>query len=140
YGLEMMLLNLGSAALLAGDLDGSKPLFVEAVQIAHQIDDRVAQYYLLDAIGCHAALTRQARLAAQLLGAAETVRTEIGANIMPFLVPSLAQAKELAVAALGETRFEAEYEAGKSLDPDAAGNIPLRKPPPSRGRTGAELA
>src|SRR5215469_14277209 len=131
YGLEMMLLNLGCAALLAGDLEGPKPLLSEAVRIAHQIDDRVAQYYLLDAIGCHAALTRQARRAAQLLGAAETVRTEIGANVMPFLTPSLAQANELAVAALGATRFEAEFESGKRMDLDAAVSLALGKPTPS---------
>ena len=55
YALEMMLLNLGSAALLDGDLDEAKPLFAEALRIARQIDDRVAQFYLLDALGCHAA-------------------------------------------------------------------------------------
>jgi DNA-binding CsgD family transcriptional regulator len=137
YGLEMMLLNLGSTALLAGDLDGSQPLFAESLRIAHQIDDRVAQYYLLDAIGCHAALTRQARLAAQLLGAAETVRTEIGANVMPFLAPSLAQAEELAAAALGATRFKAEFEAGKRVDLDAAVNLALGEPAPSADGTGA---
>jgi hypothetical protein len=40
YVLEVMLLNLGSAALIAGDLDESKPLLAEALRIAHQIDDR----------------------------------------------------------------------------------------------------
>jgi hypothetical protein len=47
---------------------------------AHQIDDRVAQFYLLDAFGCHAALSGQARRAAQLLGAADTARAEAGAT------------------------------------------------------------
>ena len=124
----MMSMNLGSAALLAGDLEGSKPLFADALRIAHQIDDRVAQYYLLDGLGCHAALTRQARLAAQLLGAAETVRTEVGANVMPFFAASLARAKELAVAALGATRFQAEFDAGKRADRTAAVQLALGEP------------
>jgi hypothetical protein len=47
----MMLMNLGSAALTAGDLDASKPLFSRALRIARQIDDRVAQYDLVDAPG-----------------------------------------------------------------------------------------
>jgi DNA-binding NarL/FixJ family response regulator len=128
YGQEMMSLNLGSAALLAGDLEGSQPLFEESLRIAYQIDDRVAQYYLLDAIGCHAAHTRQARRAAQLLGAADTVRTEVGANVMPFLAPLLAQAEELAAAALGATRFKAEFEAGKRMDLNAAVNLALGQP------------
>jgi predicted ATPase/DNA-binding CsgD family transcriptional regulator len=128
YGLEMMSMNLGSAALLAGDLEGSKPLFAESLRIAYQIDDRVAQYYLLDGLGCHAALTRQARLAAQLLGAAETVRAEVGANVMPFFAAPLARAKELAVAALGAARFQAEFDAGKRADRDAAVKLALGEP------------
>jgi predicted ATPase/DNA-binding CsgD family transcriptional regulator len=128
YALEMMLLNAGSAGLLAGDLDGSKPLLTEALRLAYQADDRVAQFYLLDASGCHAALSGRARLAAQLLGAADTVRTEAGANVMPFLAPLLVQARELAVAGLGATRFEAEFEAGKRLDRDTALGLALGKP------------
>jgi predicted ATPase len=77
YALEMMLNNQGFAALAEGDLAQAKPPFVEALRIAHRIDDRVAQYALLDALGCHAARSGQARLAARLLGAAETVRTGV---------------------------------------------------------------
>jgi len=128
YGLEMMLLNLGSAALLAGDLGGSKPLLAESLQIAQQMDDRVALFYLLDAFGCHAALSGPARLAAQLLGAADTARTEVGANVMPFLAPLLDQAGESAAAAIGATRFTAEFEAGKSLDREAASALALGEP------------
>ena len=128
YGLEMMLLDLGSAALIAGDLGESKPLLAESLRIAHQMDDRVALFYLLGALGCHAALSGRARLAAQLLGAADTVRTEVGANVMPFLAPLLDQAGESAAAALGVTRFTAEYETGKSLDRDAASALALGEP------------
>ena len=128
YGLEMMLLNLGSAALIAGDLGESKPLLAESLRIADQMDDRVALFYLLDAFGCHAALSGQARLAAQLLGAADTVRTEVGANVMPFLAPLLAQASESAAAALGATRFTAEFEAGRRLERDGASALALGKP------------
>ena len=124
----MMLLNLGSAALIAGDLGESKPLLAESLRIADQMDDRVALFYLLDAFGCHAALSGQARLAAQLLGAADTVRTEVGANVMPFLAPLLAQARESAAAALGTTRFTAEFDAGRRLERDEASALALGKP------------
>ncbi|MGN6174432.1 MAG: LuxR C-terminal-related transcriptional regulator, partial [Streptosporangiaceae bacterium] len=128
YGLEMMLLNLGSAALIAGALDEAKPLIAESLRIAHQIDDRVAQFYLLGACGCHAALSGQARHAAHLLGAADTVRTEAGANVMPFLAQLLAQAGESAIAALGAARYTAEFDAGKRLDRDTALALALGKP------------
>jgi predicted ATPase/DNA-binding CsgD family transcriptional regulator len=127
YGLEMMLLNLGSAALIGGDLGAAKPLLAESLRIADRIDDRVAQFYLLGAFGSHAAQSGQAELAAQLLGAADTTRTEVGANVMAFLAPSLTQAEESAVAKLGATRFAAEFEAGRLLDRAAAFELALGK-------------
>jgi predicted ATPase/DNA-binding CsgD family transcriptional regulator len=130
YVLEIMLLNLGSAALLAGDMGAARPLLAEALRMADQIDDRVAQFYLLGAFGCHAAVSGQAKLAAELLGAADTMRTRVGANVMPFLAPSLDRAEKSAAAALGAARFEAEFEAGKRLDRDAALGLALGKPAP----------
>ena len=73
YGLKTWLMHLGMAALMAGEVGASKPLFVEALRIAHQIDDRVQQAYLLDALGCHAARIGKARRTAQLFGAADTI-------------------------------------------------------------------
>jgi predicted ATPase/DNA-binding CsgD family transcriptional regulator len=143
YGLEMMLLNLGSESLLTGDLEGSGPLLTESLRMARQVDDRVAQYYLLDALGTHAALRRQARLAARLFGASSTVRTEAGAREMPFFAPLLAQGKESARTALGAAKFEAEFEAGKRMDRDEALDLALGKPdPPTAGasRTGPSQA
>jgi predicted ATPase/DNA-binding CsgD family transcriptional regulator len=134
YTQGIMLLNLGSAALHAGDLDEAGPLLAEALRLAHGIDDRVAQFYLLDALGCHAALTGQARRAAQLLGAADTVRAEAGANMMPFLAELLDRARKGAVAALGEARFQAAFEAGQRLDRDGA--LRLAVGDPARDGTG----
>src|SRR3989442_1699625 len=78
---QIMLLNLGSAALLDGDLGQARPLLTEALRIAQQIDDRVAQFYLFAALGCHAAQAGQARLAARLIAAADAERTGAGANV-----------------------------------------------------------
>lgn len=125
YALEMMLTNQGAAALFAGDLDASKPLYAEALRIAHQIDDRVAQYYLLDVLGSNAASSGQAHLAARLLGAAETIRAGIGASVMAIVIPLLAQAEASAIAALGASKFEAEFKAGKHLSRDAALDLAL---------------
>src|SRR5262249_50404799 len=100
----------------------------EALRMAAQFDDRVAQFYLLGAFGCHAALSGQARLAAKLLGAADGERGRVGANVMPFLAPALVQAEESAAAKLGAARFAAEFEAGKLLDREAAFGLALGKP------------
>jgi len=125
YGLKTWLMHLGMAAFIAGELGASKPLFAEALRIAHQIDDRVQLSYLLDALGCHAARSGQARLAAQLLGAAEPVRTGAGARVMPFLAPLMGQAEASAIAALGASRFEADFKAGSRLSRDAAVRLAL---------------
>ena len=111
--------------MIGGDPHESKPLLTQALTIARQLDDRVAQAYLLGAFGCHAAFAGQARLAAQLLGAAEDAQTGVGANKMPFLAPSLARARECAVAALGVIRYQAEFEAGRRLGRDAALGLAL---------------
>src|SRR5439155_23013727 len=67
YRLDMMLMNRGLSALLAGDLVESKPFFMEALQHAREIDDRVAQFYLLDVLGCDASRSGHAQRAARLL-------------------------------------------------------------------------
>ena len=128
YGLEMLLINLGSAALLTGQLHQAQPLFAEALRISDEIDDRVAQYILLDLLGCHAASSGRARRAAQLLGAAEAVRIGVGATLLPTAAPLVAQAEAAAVAALGASSFEAEFDAGKRLSRDAAIRTALGEP------------
>jgi predicted ATPase/DNA-binding NarL/FixJ family response regulator len=125
YSLGMMLLNLGLASLVAGDLDESKPLLMQGLRIAQQIDDRVAQFYLLGALACHAASSGHARPAAQLLGAAVTMRTGAGASVVAFLAPLLAQAEQSAIAALGASKFESAFEAGKRLKRDIALGLAL---------------
>ena len=128
YGLEMLLINLGSAALLARELDQAQPLLAEALRISDEIDDRVAQYILLDLLGCHAASSGRARRAAQLLGAAEAVRTGVGATLIPTVAPLVAGAEASAIAALGASTFEAEFDAGKRLSRDAAIGTALGEP------------
>src|ERR1700694_1321896 len=128
YSLEMMLLNAGGAALISGDLEQAKGYHMEALKIAERIDDRVAQYVLLDELGCVAAGSGQPRLAAQLLGAAETVRTQAGASLIPILAPLIAMAEESATAALGASKFQAEMNAGKRLSRDEAIRLALGEP------------
>jgi predicted ATPase/DNA-binding CsgD family transcriptional regulator len=128
YGLKTWLLHLGTVALIAGEPAAARTQLGEALRIAHQIDDRVQLSYLLDALGCLAARSRQARLAAQLLGSADTVRAGAGNRVMPYLAPQLAQARASAIAALGASRFEAELAAGARLSRDAAVRLALGEP------------
>ena len=128
YALHMMNLNLGGAALLAGDLQESKARYEESLRIAYRIDDRIGQYYLLAALAHHAAIGGRSKAAAQLLGASEKIRIGAGATVMPAMSPIIAQAREAATAALGALTFEAELEAGMGLSRDSAVRMALGEP------------
>lgn len=131
YGLKTWLLHLGTGALIAGELAAARPLLGEALRVALQVDDRVQLSYLLDALGCHAAGSGQSRLGAQLLGAADTVRAGAGNRVMPFISSQVAQARASAIAALGASRFEAEFTAGSRLTREAAVRLALGEPGPA---------
>jgi DNA-binding CsgD family transcriptional regulator len=128
YSLGMLLLNLGLVSLISGDRDEAKPPLTEALEIAQELDDRVAQYVILDALGNHAAGCGQPRLAARLLGAADTAQAGVGASVIPYVAPLVADATESTRAALGNARFEAEFEAGQRLSRDAAIGLALSEP------------
>jgi DNA-binding CsgD family transcriptional regulator len=128
YSLEMMALNLGTARLIAGDLDAARPALSEALRVAREIDDRVSQAYLLVGLACHAAMSSQAPLAARLLGAADEVRAGPGITLLPQFAPLVPVTSELAVAALGASRFTAGVAAGRELTRDRAIRLALGEP------------
>jgi predicted ATPase/DNA-binding CsgD family transcriptional regulator len=131
YALHMMNLNLGSAALSFGELEESKARYEESLRIADQIDDRIGQYYVLAGLAFHATVAGQANVAAQLLGASETIRLGAGATVMPVLAPLLAQAEVAAAAALGRSKFDAEFGVGKRLSRESAVRMALGEPHPA---------
>ena len=125
YSLQTMLMYLGQGAMLAGDVAASKPRFLDALRIARQIDDRITQYVLLSLLSWHAAISGHPRLAAQLLGAAETLGSRAGAGITGPAMPLLARANEAAATALGTATFEAEYEVGRHMGREVALRVAL---------------
>ena len=128
YTLEIWLMNQGFAALTGGDRDDPGPLLTEALTIADRIDDRVAQFYLVGALGCHAAASGDPRLAAVLLGASESLRAETGAQINPILAPLLPRAAAAASTALGPSTFETQFTEGTQHTRDAAIRLALGEP------------
>ena len=104
YYLESFLRNLASVAMLAGDLDSAKAQTVVALRLARDLDNRVAQYYGLCVLGWHAANSRQPRLGARLLGAAEMLGIGAGADIVGPFEPFLRQAKASASRGAREAR------------------------------------
>ena len=127
YSLGMMLMNQGYAALLSGAVRDAEKWLAEGLRIARQIDDRVAQCYLVGALGCRAAADEEPRTAAELLGAMENLRAEIGAGVHPSMAPALARATRSATAALGAATFGSSHDAGRRLGWDAAVRLALRE-------------
>lgn len=125
YQLESFLRNLASVAMLDGDLETAKRETVAALRLARDLDNRVAQYYGLSALGWHAANSRQPRLGAKLLGAAEMLGIGAGADIIGPFAPFLHQAKESAMSMLGHSKFEAEFNGGKGMSRESALRLAL---------------
>jgi predicted ATPase/DNA-binding CsgD family transcriptional regulator len=128
YAQHMMLLNLGGAALFEGDLATSKPLYEQALRIAYRVDDRIGQFYLLAALAYLAATDGRARVAAQLLGASDTIRMGAGAAVMRMLAPYVEMAEDQATKRLGPSRYQAEFEYGRRIGRDAAVRLALGEP------------
>ena len=128
YALQMMLLNLGVAALATGDLDESKQRQEEALRIAYKIDDRIGQFYLLAALAYHATSSGKPRVAAQLLGASEAIRVGAGATVMAALALFIVLAEESSSVGLGAAKYAAEFEIGRHLSRDAAVRLALNEP------------
>jgi DNA-binding CsgD family transcriptional regulator len=127
YSLQMMVMNQGLAILLSGNLRDAEQRFAEGLRIARQLDDRLAQCYLVGALGCCAAASREPRLAARLLGAMDNLRAQVGASINAGWAPALEQATTTVTTALGRSAFESEFTAGQRMGRDAAARLALRE-------------
>ena len=120
YGLEMQLMSLGSAALVSAEFERTTSLFREGLGIAQRIDDRIAQMLFLVGLAYVAGGTGKARLAAHLLGAAETLRADSGGGIIATLAPFATMAEESARTSLGADGYAAAIAEGRRLSRDAA--------------------
>jgi len=136
YSLTMMLVNQGYAALRSGNADEAERRFAEALPIARRIDDRVAQCYLLGGFASCAAAGREPQRAARLLGAAESLRVELGAIVNSGMAPALSSATESVRAALGPARSQKELLEGRNLGRDAALRLALREESPATAANG----
>ena len=63
YQLEAMLRNLAGASMMSGDLAAANSSFMEALQLARRVDNRLTQLYGLSAAGWYAGSSGQARTA-----------------------------------------------------------------------------
>lgn len=125
FGLTHTLGNLGSALLAAGDLISARRRLEEALELALSIDERTTQHSALDFFACQAAMSGDARLAARLFGAAQAIRSQMGANALVYPTPIVDEAKDRARSTLGAADFEAELLVGTGLTRHEAAALAL---------------
>lgn len=131
YQVEAMHRHLGMVAILSGDNGAANTHFVEALQVARRIDNRLAQSYGLATSAWYAGDRGRHRAAAQLLGAAETAAAQTGAGILGPLLPFLAAARDQALKALGASPFASEYALGVQSSREAALRLALGETTPA---------
>jgi tetratricopeptide (TPR) repeat protein len=107
--------NIAEAHLGEGDLDEAEPLFAEVLRMAAVWGWQEGVLFPLEALAKVALGRGRPEKAALLLGAASELRRTLG-QTDERVAPTTADAQ----AALGETQFEAAFDSGRRLSPDAA--------------------
>ena len=85
-------------------------------------------------LAASAAMAGRASRTAELLGASEMLRLQIGALVSPFTSSQVHDAQERAKAVLGEERYRKAYDAGARLDREGAVALALEKKVARPGR------
>ena len=107
--------NLGNATRGLGDFDAARHHYAESLRAYQEYDDKWALAFLVEDIGQLAAMTGQPERAFELVGAADTLREEIGTPRAPGLEEELEGQLAPARAALGDTEAAAARAHGHSL-------------------------
>jgi predicted ATPase/DNA-binding CsgD family transcriptional regulator len=112
--------SLGLAGYLGGSPEAARALFAESHDLARRAGMRGQAALALLGL----ALARQGGAdlgwSAQLHGAADQAFTELGHALEPLEARLAHQDRERLRAAMGDEAFEAEYAAGRALDPAQA--------------------
>ena len=153
YSLEMMLMNQAIAAVMSGDLRECELRSTEGLRIADQLDDRIAQCYLLGALGVLRGGPGRApasRAAARSHG--QRPRRSRGEHPRRPRSGTRPGRPGRRAAALGPASFAADFADGQHLTRQMASRLALRETAPAlpcrgepRGsaalsRRGAEVA
>ena len=112
--------NLGNALRGLGDYDAARANYADSLRAYRDYDDRWALAFLLEDIGQLAALTGQAERAFELVGAADSLRAQIGAPRAPALEAELEAQLAPARASLDTEAREAAQLRGRELDASEA--------------------
>ena len=108
--------NLGNATRGLGDYEVARRNYADSLRAYRAYDDKWALAFLLEDIGILAALRGDARLALELVGAADASREAIGATRAPSLEEEIREQLAPTVSALSVHDRLSCRERGRSLD------------------------
>jgi non-specific serine/threonine protein kinase len=124
YIASAVLLDLGTIALLRGDLERAGAQMREGLRLASQLHEPLVSHWCLEALATLAGRQGRSQRLARLLGAADRLRERLG------FTPALAERFRERIGAhgtiaaaraeLGEAAFDAARQAGFALSADEA--------------------
>jgi predicted ATPase len=117
--------SLSLALRRSGSLDAALVSLREALELARGLEFRAAIGECLEEVAAVATLQGRFEQAAQLLGAARTVREELGARRPAFEQQASAFPTETLHAALNEQAFNQLYETGRAMKREHAIELAL---------------
>jgi tetratricopeptide (TPR) repeat protein len=113
-------INLGEIAQLRGQLEGAKNYFRDSLGVWQSIGHRLPMAHCLEVLASIDLEQGRPGEAAELLGAADAVREEIGVPVEPFNRERYDRDLDGARSALGEGLFEEAWQRGRALTIDEA--------------------
>jgi tetratricopeptide (TPR) repeat protein len=119
-GVARALMNLGEARMERGELESAAALCRESLALCIEVGSRWDVTDILEELGPIAHLAGDSVLGAQLIGAAEALREDLGTPLPESEQPIVAKRVAGIRDALGPARFEREAEVGRQMGFDAA--------------------
>jgi predicted ATPase len=117
------LYNLGQAAIAAGDQRQARIHLEEGITLSEHTQDMANLAYFLESLAVVEAADAAPRRLAVLLGAAQSLREEVGADIYGYYLPDEAlrrAAAQSARNALGQDVYDDAVDHGRALNPHEA--------------------
>jgi DNA-binding CsgD family transcriptional regulator len=118
YGVVFGTFNLGLAEYLGGSPDAAEALFAESFDLARYTGMRWGAAYALLGLALAGRSAAGPEGAARLHGAADQALADLGHVLEPLEGRLANLDRQRLRAEIGDEAFEAEYAAGRSLDPE----------------------
>ena len=137
YGIAYETFNLGLAEYLGGSLEAAGALFAESFDLARRTGTRAQVAYAMVGLALAGHGGTDAGWSARLHGAADRAFADLGETVEPLESRLADLDRQRLRAAIGAEAFDAEYAAGRGLDPARAADL-ARSAKPAEGTPTSE--